>query len=77
MQFKIPDETAVHFSQVFYSKLLEENSIDAAMSEARKRIVEKTALDQQHWATPVLFMRKYDGILFDQTKFIKGGQSLC
>jgi len=65
MQLKIPDDTAAWFSEIFYSKLLHFYSIAIAVAETRRKIMERTELDQQHWATPVLFMREGEPILFD------------
>ena len=68
MQFKIPDKTALWFSNIFYSTLLINYSIDAAVAEARRYIMSKTGIGQQDWATPVLFMRSYSGKLFNYEK---------
>ncbi len=65
MQLKIPDDTAAWFSEIFYSKLLRFFSIAVAVAETRRKIMERTELDQQHWATPVLFMREGEPILFN------------
>jgi hypothetical protein len=65
MQLKIPDDTAAWFSEIFYSKFLHFYSIAVAVAATRRKIMERTELDQQHWATPVLFMREGEPILFD------------
>jgi CHASE2 domain-containing sensor protein len=65
MQLKIPDDTAAWFSEIFYSKFLRFYSIAVAVAETRRKIMERTELDQQHWATPVLFMRDGEPIRFD------------
>lgn len=67
MQYKILDDAALWFSQVFYPELFRSNSIDAAVAEARHHIVlkAKAGLNQQDWAAPVLFMRAKDGKVFE------------
>jgi len=67
MQYKIFDDSAIWFSQVFYPTLFRGNSIDAAVAEARNHIVmkAKAGLNQQDWAAPVLFMRAKDGKIFE------------
>jgi hypothetical protein len=67
MQYKILDDSALSFSQVFYPTLFRSNSIDAAVAEARQQIVmqAKTGLNQQDWSAPVLFMRAPDGKIFE------------
>lgn len=67
MQYKILDDSALSFSQVFYPTLFRSNSIDAAVAEARQQILlqAKTGLNQQDWSAPVLFMRAPDGKIFE------------
>jgi len=63
MQFEISDRAAIIFSREFYSALADNYPVDAAVAEARKAIsysIENTL----EWATPVLFMRAPDGIIF-------------
>jgi CHASE2 domain-containing sensor protein len=67
MQFKIPDTTAIWFSDIFYSALFEMYSIDAAITQTRRTIMERTDLDQQYWGTPVLFMRTDGDTFFSQS----------
>ena len=63
MQFEISDRAAILFSREFYSALADNYPVDAAVAEARKAIsysIENTL----EWATPVLFMRAPDGVIF-------------
>ncbi|MBN1934738.1 MAG: CHAT domain-containing protein [Anaerolineae bacterium] len=63
MQYAISDRAAVEFSASFYGALAANLPIDAAVSEARKAI--SLALPgSTEWATPVLFMRAPDGIIW-------------
>jgi len=65
MQFKIRDETSKYFAWAFYSKILNNYSIDAAVAEARQYIMAKTNMREYDWAAPVLFMREQSGLIFD------------
>jgi len=65
MQFKIRDETSKYFAWAFYSKILNNYSIDAAVAEARRYIMAKTNMREHEWAAPVLFMREQSGLIFD------------
>lgn len=64
MQYPIPDATAVLFTKSFYSALITNYSIDAAVGETRRYLMTKSGLSQQDWATPVLFMRSHNGQIF-------------
>ena len=63
MQFEITDAAAISFSEDFYSSLVLGYPVDAALSEARKAIYAQP--NHTEWATPVLYMRSPNGILFD------------
>lgn len=63
MQFPISDSAAIEFSRSFYSALAQTLPIDAAVAEARKAISLSSGTSLE-WATPVLFMRSPDGVLF-------------
>ena len=60
MQYKIPDEVAIIFARAFYRAFAKNLSIDAALNAARRAIVTRRSLSQQHWATPVLFVNGHD-----------------
>ncbi len=62
MQFEITDDAAQNFAYTLYGALANQASIDAAVSEARKRLAHNAA--SLEWATPVLFTRAEDGNLF-------------
>ncbi len=57
MQHKIHDDVAILFSREFYSSLLANYSVDAALMDARRAIMRRFGIDRQYWGTPVLFMR--------------------
>ena len=64
MQFPISDAAAIHFSRTFYHRIVHGKPVDAAVAAARLslRVDQPTT---KEWATPVLFMRCKDGVLFD------------
>lgn len=64
MQYAVSDQAAVGFTAGFYTALAANLPIDAAVSEARKAI-HLAAARSTEWATPVLFMRAADGMLWD------------
>ena len=63
MQFEITDEAALDFSEEFYTVLAQGQPVDVAVAEARKMILGRP--NEVEWATPVLYMRAQDGLLFD------------
>lgn len=64
MQFPITDKAAVSFAGTFYPRIVAGYPVDAAVAEGRKAIKLADASSME-WATPVLFMRSPDGVLFD------------
>ncbi|MBI1259371.1 MAG: CHAT domain-containing protein [Chloroflexi bacterium] len=62
MQFNISDGAAKAFAEEFYRSIAELIPLDAAMSEARRAISNRVGNNE--WATPVLYMRADDGVLF-------------
>lgn len=62
MQFSISDQAAITFAQEFYDALADGYPVDAAVTEARVAI--STRLRGGEWATPKLFMRADDGVLW-------------
>jgi hypothetical protein len=65
MQFNISDGAAKAFAEEFYRALADLIPLDAAMSEARRAISNRVGNNE--WATPVLYMRADDGVLFQTT----------
>ncbi len=63
MQFAISDGAALTFAQEYYRAIGDGYPVDAAAGEARKAVY----LDDNdvEWATPVLFMRAPDGVLWE------------
>ncbi|WP_348267832.1 CHAT domain-containing protein [Edaphobacter paludis] len=63
MQFEISDDAAKAFAEEFYGAIADGYPVDAAVSEGRKALY--TGSFGQEWATPVLYMRSPNGVLFD------------
>ncbi len=61
MQFPVTDQAAIIFAQTFYQRLAQGLPVDAAVAEGRKQLKNSK---QAEWATPVLYMRSKDGMLF-------------
>ena len=64
MQFPISDQAAILFAQTFYEGILNGLPVDAAVvgGRAELRSNRKTASE---WATPVLYLRSKDAMLFE------------
>lgn len=63
MQFAISDTAALKLSKTFYAALADNYPIDAALVQARLGILFDD--NELEWATPVLYSRAPDGVLFD------------
>ena len=61
MQFPISDQAAIAFAQTFYQRIAQGFPVDAAVAEGRKVLYSSK---QAEWATPVLYLRSKDGMLF-------------
>ena len=68
MQYTIFDSTAKLFADEFYRTLALGYPVDAAIQETRNAISMDVGLDKRDFATPVLYMRAKDGIIFDSLK---------
>jgi hypothetical protein len=62
MQFNISDGAAKAFAEEFYRAISELLPLEAAMSEARRAIANRVG--NSEWATPLLYLRAADGVLF-------------
>ncbi|MEP6649043.1 MAG: CHAT domain-containing protein [Lapillicoccus sp.] len=62
MQFEISDQAAIAFSTAMYAALTSGHPIDLAVTLARQAIL---TTSRSEWATPVLYLRATDGVLFD------------
>jgi len=64
MQFEISDRAAQIFAKELYTAVADGYPVDAALADTRK-VMDQAIPDNIEWATPVLFMRSPDGVLFD------------
>ena len=63
MQFPISDVAAIRFAGRFYPLTALGEPVDYAVAEGR-RAIRVAESDTMEWATPILFMRAPDGVLF-------------
>jgi len=63
MQFEISDNAARKIAQTFYTSLALNLPVDAALTEARRKIF-LSDRDSLEWATPILYMQVPNGQLF-------------
>lgn len=66
MQFPVTDDSAIIFAEEFYRSLADGDSVDTALTEARKIIYANGSA--MEWGIPVLFSRSSDNRLFDLPK---------
>jgi small GTP-binding protein len=67
MQYSIRDTTAKQFADEFYRTLALGWPVDAALQTTRNAISIEVGTDQRDFATPVLYMRSKDGVIFSGT----------
>jgi CHAT domain len=63
MQFPISDTGAIVFAETFYEGILQGMPVDAAVVGGRMELRSKRETATE-WATPVLYLRSKDGVLF-------------
>jgi hypothetical protein len=68
MQYTIRDRNAVAFSRRFYRALAAGQPIDAAVTDGRLAIFNRSSDDERDWGVPVLYMRTDEGVLFPSTR---------
>ncbi|MBU1751897.1 MAG: CHAT domain-containing protein, partial [Chloroflexi bacterium] len=70
-QFNVYDDSALAFAREFYRALADDYPVDAAVTEGRKGVMASLAglkkdwRGEVDWATPTLFLRAPDGVLWD------------
>jgi hypothetical protein len=64
-QLRISDHAAIALAREFYTALAQHVPVDESLAEARA-VIGFQSLYTLEWATPILFMRSPDGVLFDQ-----------
>lgn len=70
MRYAISDTAAIECTQSFYGALAAALPVDAALSEARKALSLSRLSEHgsAEWATPVLYLRAPDGVLWQTTE---------
>ena len=70
MQFPVSDRVAIEFARLLYGHIADGVPIDAAMALTRQGLTIEYR-ESMEWATPVLYMRSNNGMLFQlPSKFI-------
>lgn len=64
MQFAVGDESALVFTEDFYGMLSRYLPVDECISHACEGLMLKAGVGSVDWATPVLFLRAPDGVIF-------------
>ncbi|MBX3325701.1 MAG: CHAT domain-containing protein [Nitrospira sp.] len=64
MQFSVLDKSALCFAERFYGALAVGLSIDEAVAAGRVAVA--VAGDSRGWATPILYLRSPDGVIFNE-----------
>jgi CHAT domain len=64
MQFPVDDKSALLFAEHFYASLAAGLSIDEAVAAGRVAVA--VSDDPRGWATPVLYLRSPDGVIFSE-----------
>lgn len=64
MQFSFTDAGALVLAQDLYEMMARRRPIDECVSRAREMLLLEVGLGRPDWATPVLFMRAPDGVVF-------------
>ena len=65
MQYPVADITATIFAREFYRGVAAGLPVDEALSAARRSIYVEVGRETADWATPVLYLRAKDGMLFE------------
>ena len=68
MQYAIGDRNAIAFSRRFYGALAAGETIDAAVTDGRQSIFNRSDMDKRDWGVPVLYLRTPGGVLFPKTE---------
>jgi hypothetical protein len=64
MQFVVGDDSARVFTEDFYGMLSHYLPVDECVSRAREGMMLRAGAENVDWATPVLFLRAPDGVIF-------------
>jgi hypothetical protein len=65
MQYRLPDRAGQYFAREFYACLADGMPVDVCVTRGRFAIFTEFGREERDWATPVLFMRSADGMIFD------------
>jgi len=75
MQYTIRDNSAIAFSRRLYRALADGQPIDAAVTDGRLAIFNRSSDDERDWGVPVLYLRADEGVLFPKSQIAEAGQT--
>jgi len=67
MQYTVGDDNAQAFSKRFYAAVVQGQSVDAAMTNGRIAMFNRSDVDERDWGVPVLYLRTVEDVLFPKT----------
>jgi formylglycine-generating enzyme required for sulfatase activity len=73
MQFEVSDQAAITFAEELYGSIVDGFGVYEAVGEARKAIF--SSGNDVEWATPVIYSRVADGLLFDLPQVVPTGST--
>ena len=68
MQYKVRDANAIAFSRRLYGALASGETIDAAVTDGRLAIYNRSDFKERDWGVPVLYLRTPGGVLFPRAE---------
>lgn len=74
-QYTIKDVNAIAFSRSFYRALAAGQPIDAAVTDGRLAIFNRSSDDDRDWGVPVLYLRAEEGVLFPKSQVVEAGRT--
>ena len=75
MQYTIHDNSAIAFSRRLYRALADGQPVDAAVTDGRLAIFNRSSDDERDWGVPILYLRADEGVLFPKSQVAKEGKT--
>jgi len=71
MQYTVRDRSAIAFNRRLYRALADGQPIDAAVTDGRLAIFNRSSDDERDWGVPVLYLRADEGVLFPRPQVVE------